>query len=237
MIPDGSRLKAKSKSACKCKQCCSASHDHSHSHNQAHSQPLIEAPMIYEPAHSSPIPHISAPHDPSYAPAPAPAPVPTPIPAPNLLPDTQSNPFIDEGSSHTRNLRAVPVRSASQLRSTRSPAIQYDPQASANPPLRSILTSQAASRSVSDSAFGLATSRSTRKTLTSSIDDRGSFEMEARRVRDIEVAASEVELTAPEVVPASVSVPIPRLSPVHTTESTATSTGSSVGSYFNPLRP
>jgi hypothetical protein len=65
--------------------------------------------------------------------------------------------------------------------------------------MRSILMSKAASKSISDAAHGLATTTSTRRTLplTESVN--------------APVDPTVIEMTAPEVVPASLSVPLSSL--------------------------
>lgn len=211
MIPDGSRLKPKK--SCKCKQ-CSASYEGHESHMHASPIPTIEPPTVYQ--------HEEVPQIPRVAP---PNPITTPIPAPHpqTLPDVQSNPFIDEAPGHTRNLRTVPTRPANHLR-TSTPSLRYDPQARVNGPMRSILSSAATTKSISDAEYGLATTKSTRRAPTENI---------GTHINDIaiEVAATESQQPTPEVVPASINTPISRLSPLP-----VVSEPTAAPLYVNPLR-
>ena len=224
MIPDGSRVKPKA--ACKCKQCAASSHSHSSY------APAIEQPTIYQHDGAAPIPHV--------APAtPTSKSIPTPVPAPNFVPDVQSNPFIDEDAGQTRNLRATPARPANYLRTSNAPSIEYDPQARSAKPMRSLLVSPGSTKSISDAAFGLATTKSTRRP---SLNDRDGAQQQSDAFSPAaNVMAAEMNVgsdmephTTPEVVPASLNAPLPHASSLRSQPSQPATTETPM--YVNPLR-
>jgi hypothetical protein len=145
-------------------------------------------------------------------------PVADPIPvhnpgAPEVVPapENRIDPFKDDPT--TRSLRTIPARPAGYLRSKTE--VHTDPQASNQKSMRSILMSKAASKSISDSAHGLATTTSTRR-LKQLVTN------ESQQVENV-----ILEQGAPEVVPASLSQPMSSL---------RDSTTGPVEQYINPLR-
>jgi hypothetical protein len=129
-------------------------------------------------------------------------PIHDPVPVPHShtreivpLPDSRLDPFKDDPT--TRNLRAVPARPASYLRPNSD--VPTDPQARDHKSMRSILMSKAASKSISDSADGLAKTSSTRRPLPLVENISTQFEQ------------SVYEQALQEVVPASLSVPVSSL--------------------------
>jgi hypothetical protein len=95
--------------------------------------------------------------------------------------------------------------------------IQTDPQASNQKAARSILMSKASSKSISDSPHGLAKTTSTRRAQPL-VDNVASY-----------VESSVFEQAAPEVVPASFTVPVSKLRD-------STSMSGAAEQFVNPLR-
>lgn len=190
MIPDRDKPCAKAK--CGCAQCSSPS--------QFAMQYTEITPAPPAPNWAPPMTQPDVVRPPMPRPMAPPNPVVDPLPHSGThevvpMPDSSVNPFQDEKTS--RNLRAVPSRPASYLRPNIN--VKTDPQASSQKSMRSIMMSKAASKSISDAAHGLATTTSTRRTLplTESVN--------------APVDQTVIEKTAPEVVPASLSVPLSRL--------------------------
>ena len=144
---------------------------------------------------------------------------PIPVPprsSPELvpLPDKQVDPFRDES---TRILRPVPSRPAGYLRSNGGSQIEFDPQASQQQSMRSILMSKAASKSISDSANGLATTTSTRRAQP------------LGKIASMPIDQLTIAQAGSEVVPASLSIPISSMR-------SPTATLPAVEQFINPLR-
>ena len=147
-----------------------------------------------------------------------------PVPVPHSgthdvvpLPDSRNNPFKDDPIPSTGNLRPVPARPASYLRSSNSVEAEFDPQASNQKTMRSVLIAKAASKTISDSSNGLAKTTSTRRAQPIAKDVSTQTEQ------------SLFEESPPEVVPASISVPVSSLRNLTTIPTAA-------DQFVNPLR-
>lgn len=167
------------------------------------------------PSSSSSMPHIAPPvaqpdvtRPPVHPPVPRMAPQNTieSVPAPNSgphevvpLPDSRVNPFKDDPIPTSRNLKPVPVRSGSYLRTGNRLETDFDPQASNYSAKQSALITKAASRTIIDTSNGLAKTSSTRRVQSQSNNS----------VSDTE--SSYFDRIAPEVVPASLSTPVSNL--------------------------
>ena len=247
MIPDGQKRKAKP--SCDCSKCSAAVSEHSHVVPMA-------PPTIHEKEHvHSHAPHTAAPINPIHSPIPTP--IPTPAPAP--VPDAHSNPFRDDT---TRNQRTLPSRPASLLRQKNSGSpIEYDPQARTLPTMRSNSLSLATTKSVSDLPDGLATTKSTRRALSAPEGHASSNQLAANQAaanqlrgnlqsdnessfeRNVERSAMDVQSldrVAPEVVPASSTIPLRKLqelqSPIEATNANRLPAAATSEMYVNPLR-
>jgi hypothetical protein len=211
LIPDLDKPVVQAKSTCVCPNCAKAAASHqSQPKNSVHKVPHHPSPVA-QPDHAHPpLPRV--------APLPNPIGDPVSVPAPpeNVpLPDARVNPFKDDSTS--RNLRQVPARPVKYLPSSRHIEVEYDPQANNQPALRSVLVSKAASKTMSDSLNGLATSASTRRVQTALQDA-------SKQTED-----SFFEQTPPEVVPASINVPANRSRPLSTMPPAS-------DQFTNPLR-
>jgi hypothetical protein len=211
MIPDRDAPCVKTKSKCDCAKCSGGGASQPSARTSVPKPvPHIAPPVAQPDAVRSPIPRMTPPPNPIVDPVPAPVPnAVTPEAVP--LPDSRVNPFKDE--PQTRNLRPVRGRPASYLRSNE---IEYDPQASNQNVMHSVLVSKAASKKITDSSNGLAKTSSTRRVLTSS---------DASETKE----QSVFEQAPPAVVPASINAPITRLRPLSTMPPAA-------DQFINPLR-
>ncbi len=197
MIPDRSRACMKSpgvKSQCDCNK-CSGSSDFATYYTEV--TPVAQPDFVHPPK-----PRIMAPPNSVDA-----------VPAPKLRkreivppPDSRVNPFGDDPVESTRNLRPVPARPASYLRSNSNSGVEFDPQASNQQAMRSVLFSKAASKTISDSANGLAKTTSTRRAVPHSTE----VNSQATEVNS-QVNQTHFEPLPPEVIPASLSVPVTSL--------------------------
>ncbi|MDX1927027.1 MAG: hypothetical protein SFV81_10935 [Pirellulaceae bacterium] len=209
LIPDRDQPGGKAKSQCGCAKCAGvASHPVPKHSPHTHITPPVAQPDSVHP-------HKAPPPNPIVDPVPVPAPK-TTTPESGPLPDSRVNPFKDEPST-TRNMRAIPSRPASYLRSSERTEVDFDPQASKQAGMRSVLVSKAVTKNISDASSGLAKSSSTRR-VQSSISDLSKPE-----------EPSVFEQVPPEVIPASVSVPVTRLRPLSTIPPAA-------DQFINPLR-
>lgn len=192
--------------------------------------PEIVAPEVYHPESTPPMPRVMAPSNPVAEPIPVPVPAPTRVPTPapkEPKPDSQVDPFKDESSSLQRS---VPTRPASYMRSTQRPVVEYDPQASNDTKMRSILNSKHSAaapgtRKVTDAEFGLAKSSSTRRPVGSKPSQSLATSRETSSIRP--------ERSGSEVVPASVSEPV---SSLRSGTTARTATVESPETFYNPLR-
>ncbi len=212
LIPDCEKPCPKSagaKSHCSCPK-CSATSEFAVQYNEV--VPVAQSDVAHSSAHP-PVPRVVVPPNPiDSVPAPHPK-VREVVP----VPDSRNNPFGDDPIPTTRNLRPVPSRPASYLRSSNRIEVEYDPQASNQQVMRSILIAKAASKSISDSSNGLAKTSSTRRVQPLSND------------ASLQVEPSFFELMPPEVVPASLSMPVSSLR-------NRTTMPPAADQFVNPLR-
>lgn len=211
LIPDRDQPGVKAKSQCGCAKCAGVASHPVPPKNSAHTAPHIKPPV----AQPDSVKAHKVPANPIVDPVPVPAPK-TTTPETVPIPDSRVNPFKDEPST-TRNMRAVPSRPASYLRSNERIQVDYDPQASKQAGMRSVLVSKAGTKNNSDASSGLAKSSSTRR-VQSSISDSSEPE-----------EPSVFEQVPPEVIPASISVPVARLRPLSTIPPAS-------DQFINPLR-
>jgi len=223
MIPDRDRALAKSlavKSPCNCAKCNPPS-DFATRHTEVAPSHLVEPKSF--PHIATPIaqPDVVRPHMPRLMPPPNAI---DPVSVPHSgthnvvpLPDTRNNPFKDDPIPTTRNLLPVPGRPASFLRSSNIVQAEFDPQASNQQAIRSVLISKVASKTISDSSNGLAKTTSTRRAQP------------LAKVVSAHVERSFLEQAPPEVVPASLSVPVSGLRNL-------TAVPPAADQFVNPLR-
>ena len=212
LIPDRAQPCSQKKCGCsKCSAKVDIANQYAESSTPPPTTPLMAAPVARPDVLSLPTPRAKTPPNTIHAPVPEP-----PCSSPKLvpLPDKQVDPFRDES---TRILRPVPSRPAGYLRSNGGSQIEFDPQASQQQSMRSILMSKAASKSISDSANGLATTTSTRRAQP------------LGKIASMPIDQLTIAQAGSEVVPASLSIPISSLR-------SPTATLPAVEQFINPLR-
>lgn len=214
MIPDRERQCERSQPKCSCVKCAESISSRPAPHKSVpHTEPRITPPVAQLDGDfvSPPAPRMKTPPNPIVDPVPAPKPNTHEVVP---LPESRDNPFKDDPT--TRNLRPVPARPANYLRSNNRVGAEYDPQAS-NQPMKSVLVPKVAAKTISDSSDRLATTTSTRRVQTQSSDASSQAEK------------SLFEQMSPEVVPASLSVPMSNLRKLPTIPPPS-------DQFINPLR-